>query len=431
MIDYFKKKERSERAEDEVLFEYVIDEMDVAEPIKGLWAKAIAHSEGNSDKAKSKYMQFRVQSIKDECDVLKINFNEMQKEQLFEAIKNGFKEQHDKFEAYNKEEERIEEEKYNKIGGWLIVHGLFLIIGAAIMLLKIAGAYFSNEFEDNLLQLYINNDIDSINAINNLVYLSAFGLFMTVLLLLSFFSRSYITKNVVILLALSNLVIFPLIGYLQYGISPELATKNIGLFLWALIWVLIIVPYYVFSKRVKKTFVNRKDSGTNIILISLFLTSLFIIPYMYSQPSETDIRYKIEGMADNSFEEEDYNSAVKLYTNLVDRGHYFDDDYSIAKLAYSYDKTNDVDNALKYYLQYDQKGENASVKRNIGLIYQSKKDYKKSTKWFKQAFNLAIKQARDGDKFSMRLVVLMYQNGEGTKKDLEKSNYWDKKYKSK
>ena len=75
MTNYFNKKEISQRAEDELLYEYVMEEME-QEPnfIKGLWAKAMAHSEGNNDKAKSLYMQYRVQSIKDDFKLLDSKF---------------------------------------------------------------------------------------------------------------------------------------------------------------------------------------------------------------------------------------------------------------------------------------------------------------------------------------------------------------------
>ncbi len=91
MTDYFNKKEISQRTEDELLYEYVMEEME-QEPnyIKGLWAKAMAYSEGNNDKAKSLYMQYRVQSIKDDFKLLEIAYNELSKDKLWDTIKNSF-----------------------------------------------------------------------------------------------------------------------------------------------------------------------------------------------------------------------------------------------------------------------------------------------------------------------------------------------------
>jgi len=76
---------------DEVLYEFVMDEMEQeSELIKGLWAKALAHAEGNDSKAKALYMQYRVQAIKDQLSALQIDLSDLSKEELFEIIKNGF-----------------------------------------------------------------------------------------------------------------------------------------------------------------------------------------------------------------------------------------------------------------------------------------------------------------------------------------------------
>ena len=436
MIDYFKKKEIIERAEDEMLFEYVMDEMEETEPIKGLWAKAIAHSEGNNDKAKSMYMQFRVQSIKDEFDALKILYNEMSKEKLFETIKNGFKEQHEKFETIKAEEVKKEEEKYNKIGGWLIVFTFFLIIGALSTISRIM-EYFSDDFKNNLELLYINNQVDVIDTINKIAYLDSFGIFITILLLLSFFGRVYIARTVVILFFLSKLIIVPLGIYLIYGVNPELATspdsiKSIG----SLFWALILLPYFIFSKRVKKTFTNGKkkdDSITALIILPAVIAGLFLVIFNENQPTHRDIQSKIERMADKSFEEKDYNTAIKWYKNLLDRGNNsaaFRLAYSFTKIGDSKNRLNDkeyYDNAIKYYLQYIEKEKYEGAMWNLALLYKEKEDYENAQKWFKEAFDIYLKKARNGGKEAMKSVAYMYKYGEGTKKDLTKSKYWENK----
>lgn len=118
---------------DELLYEFVMDEMEQeSELIKGLWAKALAHSEGNDNKAKSLYMQYRVQAIKDQLSVLQIDLGDLSKEELFESIKSGFtlipekiqmiKEQkvvaeEKAIEIAIEEEAKKESEKYSKLGG--------------------------------------------------------------------------------------------------------------------------------------------------------------------------------------------------------------------------------------------------------------------------------------------------------------------------
>ncbi|WP_415405661.1 hypothetical protein ACLHDG_07800 [Sulfurovum sp. CS9] len=97
--------------DDEILYEYVLlNEIEEDNKVKSTWAKALAHSDGIDVKAESIYMQYRVQSIKDQFDAQKIAYDEMSKESLFDYIKNGFK---DPIAEQRKleEERKIEEEK--------------------------------------------------------------------------------------------------------------------------------------------------------------------------------------------------------------------------------------------------------------------------------------------------------------------------------
>lgn len=64
------------RAEDEdKIYEQAMTEIEEDTKVKGTWAKALANSDGNIDKAKSLYIQMRVQSLKIEStkDNIKIN----------------------------------------------------------------------------------------------------------------------------------------------------------------------------------------------------------------------------------------------------------------------------------------------------------------------------------------------------------------------
>ena len=59
-------KRSAERLFDERLYEQVVTELSRGEIRQGLWAKAIADAEGIDEKAKSFYIKYRVQSLKDE-----------------------------------------------------------------------------------------------------------------------------------------------------------------------------------------------------------------------------------------------------------------------------------------------------------------------------------------------------------------------------
>ncbi|APD89769.1 hypothetical protein BM524_08210 [Alteromonas mediterranea] len=59
-------KRSAERLFEERLYEQVVTELSRGEKRQGLWAKAIADAEGIDEKAKSFYIKYRVQSLKDE-----------------------------------------------------------------------------------------------------------------------------------------------------------------------------------------------------------------------------------------------------------------------------------------------------------------------------------------------------------------------------
>jgi len=88
MFDYFKKIAISNRVDDEILYEYVLTEMERNVIVKGLWGKALANSNGNESNAKSIYMKYRVQSIEDIFTAREIAYNELTKPKLFQYIQD-------------------------------------------------------------------------------------------------------------------------------------------------------------------------------------------------------------------------------------------------------------------------------------------------------------------------------------------------------
>jgi len=71
----FKKIQRNAAASrllEEKLFEQVALELSEGKRRNGLWAKALANCDGNEKKAKSLYIRYRVQSIKDEAEILEV-----------------------------------------------------------------------------------------------------------------------------------------------------------------------------------------------------------------------------------------------------------------------------------------------------------------------------------------------------------------------
>lgn len=74
------------RLEDQILYELVLDELEVGIKIKGLWGKAYANSEGDNNKVEPLYMQYRVQSIKDILTAMKIEYEGLSKEKISDYI---------------------------------------------------------------------------------------------------------------------------------------------------------------------------------------------------------------------------------------------------------------------------------------------------------------------------------------------------------
>lgn len=86
MFNMFKKAAISNRAEETILYECVMDELEEGIKIRGLWGKALAKSDGDMSKAESLYMKYRVQDIKDFLTAMKIAYDEMPKNEVSQII---------------------------------------------------------------------------------------------------------------------------------------------------------------------------------------------------------------------------------------------------------------------------------------------------------------------------------------------------------
>lgn len=73
IFKHIREIKRNKRLFDEKVYEMVLDEIAQDQKQSGLWAKAIADSSGNMDKAKSLYIKYRAEAIKQDIDFLKDN----------------------------------------------------------------------------------------------------------------------------------------------------------------------------------------------------------------------------------------------------------------------------------------------------------------------------------------------------------------------
>lgn len=69
MFEKFKRTSAAARLLEEQLYEQVVIELSQGQRRDGLWAKAMANSDGAEEKAKSLYIKYRVQSIQDEAEI--------------------------------------------------------------------------------------------------------------------------------------------------------------------------------------------------------------------------------------------------------------------------------------------------------------------------------------------------------------------------
>ena len=81
MFERFKARSAKLRLLEEKLYEDVVQELNQNIRRDGLWAKALASSDGSEEKAKSTYIRLRVQSMKDEAEVIDELRREEQKEE--------------------------------------------------------------------------------------------------------------------------------------------------------------------------------------------------------------------------------------------------------------------------------------------------------------------------------------------------------------
>ena len=70
MFEKLKARSAKLRLLEEKLYEDVVQELNQNIRRDGLWAKALASSDGSEEKAKSIYIKLRVQSMKDEAEVI-------------------------------------------------------------------------------------------------------------------------------------------------------------------------------------------------------------------------------------------------------------------------------------------------------------------------------------------------------------------------
>ena len=119
LLDKLKRKIETtlseSRLEEELLYKHVLEEMEAGIIRDGLFAKALANSSGDEDKARSLYMKYRVRSVQDSLDgesyleyTEKLQLNQIQQRLLAPKKKLTKSELKSKIEELFTERQKIE-----------------------------------------------------------------------------------------------------------------------------------------------------------------------------------------------------------------------------------------------------------------------------------------------------------------------------------
>lgn len=80
MFKRFKTNAAINRLVEERLYELALEEVEKGQIRKGIWARALGNSEGSGDKAQSLYILYRVESMKDEAQVISAIIDDIEKQ---------------------------------------------------------------------------------------------------------------------------------------------------------------------------------------------------------------------------------------------------------------------------------------------------------------------------------------------------------------
>ena len=86
LFEKLRRRSAAARLLDEPLYEQVLSELENGQKRNGLWAKALANSDGLIEKANALYIQYRFQSIKDEMEIASAIAEEAEKLSKTEAV---------------------------------------------------------------------------------------------------------------------------------------------------------------------------------------------------------------------------------------------------------------------------------------------------------------------------------------------------------
>ena len=118
-----------ERKKEEYYFNIIAKELEQNVKHNPTWAKALANSNGDTEKAKSHYINYRLQSLKDDT-ILQEEINNQKK--ATKIREEQLQEEERKWKKYKEQEEQMKEDKSSLLSYYLT----FLLFGLIITIFK-------------------------------------------------------------------------------------------------------------------------------------------------------------------------------------------------------------------------------------------------------------------------------------------------------
>lgn len=276
---------------DSVVYEYALNELKAKRIVKGLLAKAVANSDGDTKKTKSLYIKYRVKHIKAEFANLGIEIDGKTLQQLDEFIKTKFidklwreeqllskKERDKEIEREEKEKERVI--KYGRFKGLLLpfaaLLGVWIVVVAVYSL------------------MYLIKVVDYVNYSGE-GGLLVFGFYIQLIILFSillfswfFYKKLQGVKVVAIIffaqILLSKLIdIYVILEDWDFRLSILVDRDYFGLVTASIILCVISfasIMYFLKSNRVNQTFIHEPGDGSILAGIAFAMTAPLLM-YIY------------------------------------------------------------------------------------------------------------------------------------------------------
>jgi len=339
-------------------------------------------------------------------------------------------------EAQQKKEEKeaAEKAKYESIGGWLAFFGFILVVGNISWLAYIVKTYGGDEFTTTIESLYMQGYTETVSYLNMLVAVELVEYFFVLLLTINFFMKSPITRVLMIIYSIVMITGVPISIALLYKINPDMSqyTSEIGKMIGSTFWVIVWLFYFIFSKRVKKTFVSKDGNEPENSLVVTIIFALLIPGYfgykhyatVSSLKSISNDSYALTQKAIAFQDKKDYSSAIPYLSKAADLGS----PRAMGLLCFSYIDGTGVDKNLytaKQWCEDAYTSTNESdiqklMAEEIGNIYFLQNNFKDAKVWYTKAMNTFSTKAEKA-KFSHKIAEKYFDA-----KHYTTSAYWYK-----